>query len=344
MIRRVPDLGATFQGSLVETGRQPSIVPPRVVGAMRRLALTGAIATGLSLGTLAYAHWESRQPVLRRYQIPVAPREGFTRLRILHVSDLHMFPGQEFITRFLRQVSEREEIDLVISTGDNLGDADSLDQLLAAYEPLLAYPGAFVLGSNDYYSPQTKSWISYLKPNRSATATKRHRRTVPDLPWMELVEHLGAAGWKDLSNRSDSILVQDQALTVALMGVDDPHIRRDRMPTPPASWLEPGAVRLGLTHAPYLRVVNEMVREQADLVLAGHTHGGQVRVPGLGAVITNSDLPRQYASGMHVWGDQPAGSGPSWLHVSAGLGTSPFAPIRFACPPEASLIELVPAD
>ncbi len=73
-----------------------------------------------------------------------------------------------------------------------------------------------------------------------------------------------------------------------------------------------------------------------DLVLAGHTHGGQLRVPGVGALVTNCGLDRSRARGVSRWGSH------MWLHVSAGLGTSPFAPVRFACPPEASLLTLVP--
>ena len=73
-------------------------------------------------------------------------------------------------------------------------------------------------------------------------------------------------------------------------------------------------------------------------MLAGHTHGGQVAVPFVGALVTNCDLPLRYAKGLHRWRHDRA---ETWLHVSAGLGTSPYAPIRFACPPEATLMTLV---
>ena len=74
-----------------------------------------------------------------------------------------------------------------------------------------------------------------------------------------------------------------------------------------------------------------------DLVLAGHTHGGQVCLPGYGALTTNCDLPRTMAKGLYRWPGSNA-----WLHVSAGIGTHPTAPIRFACRPEASLLTLIP--
>jgi predicted MPP superfamily phosphohydrolase len=76
-----------------------------------------------------------------------------------------------------------------------------------------------------------------------------------------------------------------------------------------------------------------MNADGADLVLAGHTHGGQLCVPGVGALVTNCDLPRSRAKGMSQHGD-------AVLHVSAGLGTSPYAPVRFACRPEATLLTI----
>ena len=335
-----------FAGSLDEVGRRESLLSAPVVGFMRRLALTAAGAAALGAGALAYAHLESRWPVLRRLTVPVPGRNWPGPLRVLQVTDLHMFPGQSFIGEFLERVATENTIDLVISTGDNLGAANGLAPLLDAYQPLLSYPGAFVLGSNDYYSPTTHNWLSYLRKGRGSRAAQRGHRDRPDLPWTSLVDHLEDAGWLDMSNQAASLeiglggvpLSEDPAssVSVALMGVDDPHIFRDRLPTPPAAWNDPNALRLGLTHAPYRRVLDEYAALGADLILAGHTHGGQVRVPGFGAVVNNSDLPRRYSRGDYAWNG-------SKLHISAGLGTSPFAPIRFACRPEATLITLVPS-
>lgn len=307
---------------------------------MRRTALSGVIMTTAGALALGYAHLETRRPVLRRYTAEISPRSGFERLRILHVSDVHMYPGRDFLKDFLSKVVAREPIDLVVSTGDNLGSPDSLPQLLDAYEPLLHLPGAFVLGSNDYYSPLSKSWLSYLHRRDPDRSEGHARRDQPDLPWLELVTRFLDSGWIDLSNRSDQLDVA--GLTLALTGVDDPHIRRDRMPTPPAAWFDSDSIRLGLTHSPYRRVLDAMALGEADLICAGHTHGGQVRIPGLGALVTNSDLPRRYASGLHTWSPPELPKSKSWLHVSAGLGNSPYAPVRFSCRPEVSLIELIP--
>jgi predicted MPP superfamily phosphohydrolase len=77
------------------------------------------------------------------------------------------------------------------------------------------------------------------------------------------------------------------------------------------------------------------------MIFAGHTHGGQVCLPGGRALTTNCDLPTSQASGLSQWGH--AGRS-SYLNVSAGLGTSIYAPVRLFCPPEAVLVSLVGED
>ena len=123
---------------------------------------------------------------------------------------------------------------------------------------------------------------------------------------------------------------------VAAAGVDDPHLGLDRYDRVAGRRDGSPALRLGLTHSPEPRVLDRFAADGYDLVLAGHTHGGQLRVPGVGALVTNCGLDRSRARGASRWGAH------TWLHVSAGLGTSPFAPVRFACPPEATLLTLVP--
>ena len=104
---------------------------------------------------------------------------------------------------------------------------------------------------------------------------------------------------------------------------------------------QPGVLRLGVTHAPYTRVVSALTSAGSDLILAGHTHGGQIGIPGVGAIITNCDISRPYAKGLKRW-EAPDGA-EAWLHVSAGLGTSPYAKVRIATRPEASLLHVHPA-
>ncbi len=298
---------------------------------MRRSSryLTAAAAT--AAGGLAYAALEAQAFTLRRFTVPVLP-PGAPSLRVLHVSDLHLVPRQRRKAAWLHSLAGTEP-DLVVSTGDNLAATDAVPAVLDAYGELLRRPGVFVLGSNDYWGPRPKNPARYFLPQGGA------RRIVGvRLPTDRLVQGFADAGWLDLTNRRAALEVA--GVRLSFVGVDDPHLGRDRYP---ASAGEAGdALTVGVTHAPYRRVLDAMTADGAGLVLAGHTHGGQLCVPGIGALVTNCDLPRRQARGVSSWQAPDAGSRRAALHVSAGLGTSPYTPVRFACRPEASLLTLTP--
>ena len=312
-------------------------------GARRALRGLGALAA-VGVAGVAYAHVETKLFTLREATVPVLP-PGSRPLRVLHVSDLHLVPTQRRKIEWVRSLAELEP-DLVVDTGDNLAHVDALEPLLDALAPLLAVPGAFVLGSNDYFAPVPKNPARYLLPDARRTPAG----PPVALPWRELVARLTGAGWIDLSNRRDVLEVDGR--TLSFVGTDDAHLDRDRMPRaggPDDARTSDGRspavdLHLGVTHAPYRRVLDAMHADGVDLTIAGHTHGGQLAVPFLGALTTNCDLDLRRAKGLHGWPgarpDRPAGAGSSWLHVSAGLGTSPYAPVRFACRPEATLLTL----
>jgi predicted MPP superfamily phosphohydrolase len=303
---------------------------------VRGLGLLGGLAAVGAAG-IAYAHVETKLFTVRHVTVPVLePHEP--DLRVLHLSDLHLTPSQHLKIEWVRSLA-RLEPDLVIDTGDNMAHHDALGPLLRALEPLLeSAPGAFVMGSNDYYAPMFKNPARYLLPD---ARVKRH--DPPTLPADQLAEEFQAAGWKDLTNRRDTVVANGRR--ISLVGVDDPHLDLDRFP---ARRVEPDAdapdLRLGVTHAPYKRVLDAMHGDGVDAILAGHTHGGQLCVPFYGALVTNCDIDRRRVKGLHGWPgprpDTPGGAASTWLHVSAGAGTSPFAPVRFACRPEATLVTL----
>ena len=290
---------------------------------MRATTATLAALGAAGAAALAYARWEAQSYRLRRAHVPTAM--SGPDLRVLHLSDLHVTPRRRRLVDWLASLRELRP-DLVVVTGDFLAHPEAVPTALAALEPLLDQPGAFVLGSNDYYAPSPVNPLAYLA-GPSGLDSRR-----AELPWPELIGGLTEAGWAHLGNAEATVVAGDRA--IALRGVDDPHIGRDdyaRVAGP----MDAGAdLRLGVAHAPYRRVVDAMAADEADLVLAGHTHGGQVRVPGVGALVTNCDLPAAQARGLTRRSER------TWLHVSAGLGTSPYAPIRFACPPEATLLTL----
>ncbi|HZN77377.1 MAG TPA: metallophosphoesterase [Micromonosporaceae bacterium] len=291
----------------------------------RTLLRWGAGVGAVGAATLAYAALIERNMFqLRRYDVPVLAPDA-EPLRILHLSDLHLTPRRRGLQEWVRALAALDP-DLVLVTGDNLAHVDSVPYVTRALQPLMALPGAFVFGSNDYRGPVWKNPFSYFNPERDYVQGV-------ELPWTLLRDAFVGAGWVDLNNAR--ALVKAGGREVELAGVDDPHIYRDDYAPGPVSAL--AAVSIGLTHSPEPRVLSAMAADGFSLLLAGHTHGGQVRVPFVGALVTNCGLDRRMARGLHRW---PGSS--SWLHVSAGLGTHPTAPIRFACPPEASVLTLVP--
>lgn len=298
--------------------------------------VAGAAAAGaaaLAWGTLV----EPRLFTLRRYALPVL-RPGSLPVRVLQLSDIHMVPGQRTKAEWIRGLAALEP-DLVVNTGDNLSHLQAVPHALEALKPLLERPGVFVMGSNDYYAPTPKNPGRYLTKDYAKVVAERVA-----LPTEELRSGMTDAGWVDLDNARTSLHLGGQRID--LVGVDDPHIERDdyaSVSAPAAA----DATTVGVAHAPYQRVLDAMTADGARLVIAGHTHGGQLCVPGYGALVTNCDLDRGRAKGVSRWWPGAGTSAPrpsdaAWLHVSAGLGASRYAPVRFSCRPEATLMTLVP--
>lgn len=273
--------------------------------------------------------------MLRRADVPVLP-PGSPDVTLLHLSDLHLTPSRRDRVAWVKDLAT-VEADAVVNTGDNLAHADAVPVAVEALAPLLDRPGAFVFGSNDYFAPRPANPLQYFG------GPSRHRATRRELPHEQLRAVLSASGWVDLTNTRGTMTAR--GVTFDLVGTDDAHLGRDEFPAD-APVTGGAAVRMGVTHAPYLRVLERMRADGATLVLAGHTHGGQVCVPGYGALVTNCDLDTRRVKGLTGWpGRRPDEGGDSmWLHVSAGLGTSPYAPFRFACRPEATLLTLTAAQ
>lgn len=295
------------------------------------LRRTGRVALGVAgVGTvgLAAGMIEARCPVIRRFEVPIL-KAGHRPIRLLHISDLHLLPFDRGRINFVRSLAGLEP-DLVVSTGDNMADVDSVEAVVEAYEPLFDKPGVFVFGSNDYYASTLKSPLSYF------VSWGRHEPTVR-LPAAELARSLTEYGWANLNNQRTTFELGGQV--VEFRGTNDAHMDADHYEAVAGPASAGVDLSLGVTHAPYLELLDAMTNDAVSLILAGHTHGGQVCLPVKGALITNCDLDTARAKGLHRH-HTPLAS--SWLHVSAGLGTSPFAPYRLFCRPEVSLLTLTP--
>lgn len=291
----------------------------------------GSLATA-AIGCFGWGLVEANLYTVRRVELPILPPGG-DPLSILHVSDLHLTSKQQFKLDFIRSLAALRP-DVLVTTGDNIADADAIFPLMAAWNSLRFTPGVFVFGSNDYYAPTFKNPLKYVLDGRS-----HMKQEHTELPWRTLRDKMTAVGWKDLNQRRDVLDVNGYRL--AFRGTDDAHLGRDDY-SQVAGLADPDAdLNIGVTHAPYGRILDAMTDDGMDLILAGHTHGGQVCVPGYGALVTNCDLDTHRAKGLssHTHDGRT-----SALHVSAGVGTSPFAPYRFACRPEVTLLTLLPRD
>lgn len=287
------------------------------------LGIAAAGVAGVGYASVVELRWFR----LRAADVPVLP-PGQRPLRVLHLSDPHLVPGQRRKIEWIRSLASLKP-DMVVNTGDNISHPQAIPVLREALGSLLDLPGVFIFGSNDYYAPLLKNPARYLYSRPGSTVAVN----APQLPWRELGAELTAAGWTDLTHRTTRISVG--GLDVQVTGIDDPHIRYDKYDEIAGLADAAADVRLAIMHSPEPRNLDRFSDEGYDLMLAGHTHGGQLRIPGYGPPVTNCGIDRRRARGLSRYGS-------GWLHVSGGLGTSPYAPVRFACRPEATLLTLVP--
>jgi predicted MPP superfamily phosphohydrolase len=312
-----------------------------VASSAPRTALTALGAVG-AVGVAA-AIWgigiERYLFTVRFHEVPILPA-GAAPLRVLHLSDAHMAPWQRRKQQWMAALAELEP-DLVVNTGDNIGHQHGLRGLRRAFDPLRGIPGVFVHGSNDHVAPAPRNPFKYFVGPSKGGAD----RSWEPLDTQALDGYLAdELGWLDLNNAVGSLEVAGQRIDA--FGVSDAHRGWDRLDVLPdliegLRDEDPAVPMIGVTHAPYRRVLDDFVDLGADMIFAGHTHGGQVRIPGSpAALVANCDIPLRQARGLSGWTrlDRTVP-----LNVSAGLGHSIYAPVRFACRPEASLITLTAA-
>jgi predicted MPP superfamily phosphohydrolase len=305
----------------------------------------GAVAA-VGAGAFAWGSLVERNSFTVRHEVLPILEPGARTLTVLHLADLHLAPWQRAKQEWVRSLADLEP-DLVVNTGDNLGHEDAYDALEYTLAPFAGVAGVYVNGSNDYFGPTFKNPMRYFRgpsnhPQRSAEL---------DTPRLEAYFQ-DDLGWLSLNNTARAMSIRGSRLE--FFGVNDAHRGWDKLGALPGAiedmrenveW-PPGragqeSISIGVTHAPYQRVLNSFVNNGANLIFGGHTHGGQVRVPGLPALVTNCDIPRDQAQGLSVWHNARRAA---YLNVSAGLGTSIYAPVRFAVRPEAVVVTLTAGD
>lgn len=312
-----------------------------------RIALVAAAAAGATAAGAAV--WgtciERFLFTVRSHRLAVLPT-GAPSLTVLHLSDAHMAPWQHRKQEWIARIAEEIQPDLVVNTGDNLGHPQGLAGIRTAFAPLRGVPGVFVHGSNDVIGPSARNPLLYFR----GPSERSQRSELLNTPAMDgyFADELG---WADLNNAAASIEVA--GLRIDAFGVSDAHRDWDELDVLPEALAalrpprllglpRPPQLTLGVTHAPYRRVLDRFVELGADVLLAGHTHGGQVRIPfSPNALVANCDIPLDQARGLSTW---TRGGHTVPLNVSAGLGHSIYAPVRFGCRPEVSVLTLHAVD
>jgi len=300
---------------------------------LRTLGAVGALGAAAAVWGIGI---ERHLFTLRRVEAAVLP-PGTPPLRILHLSDIHMAPWQRRKQAWIASLASHRP-DLIVNTGDNMGHIEGLRGLRAAFAGFRGTPGVFVHGSNDMHAPTPRNPLRYfLGPSR-----RRPAAPLLDVTAMESF-FTDELGWAGVNNAAATLDVS--GIRIDAFGVGDAHHSDDRLDLIPelVASLDAGAdagavLTIGVSHAPYRRVLDALTEAGADVIFAGHTHGGQVRIPGYGALVANCDIPLRQARGLSTW---RRGSRSIPLNVSAGLGHSIYAPVRFACRPEATLLTLI---
>ncbi len=225
-------------------------------------------------------------------------------LRVLHVSDLHLRPGSELAYELPDLVADVPH-DLALYTGDFIDTDDGIAPVTALLARMPRVQGAYaVLGNHDYLPLGRTHGSNDVRRLRSA---------------------LAEVGLEILDNRARPVCGGE----LFIAGVDDPATYRDDLDRAMAG-VPADACALLLAHSP--DIVLRLGAHRPGLILAGHTHGGQVRLPLLGPLITMSRLPRDRVMGLHEYKGVPT-------FVTRGIGYSGLD-VRLGCPAEVALITL----
>lgn len=308
--------------------------PRRILSGAAKVLAAGVvpIAAATAFGAIS-----ARRFGIRYETLPLLPRRH-QPLRILHVGDMHLVANDRGKIDFVRDLAGLKP-DFIVNTGDNPGGLDAVDDVLEALEPLLEIPGVFVPGSNDFYGPRSANPLRYLRAPTTLETTEQQHKTIDA---RTMFSHFIESGqWHYVGNRSATLALRND-VTLSVAGTHDAHMQADKWPgfAHVDETAESGVhLKFAVTHAPYRRVLDAAVADGADIVFAGHTHGGQVALPAYGAIVSNCDIPTGLAAGLFSW---RAAGRTSLINVTAGIGASPTVPLRTFCPPEAVVVDLVP--
>ncbi|MBI5116235.1 metallophosphoesterase [Candidatus Poribacteria bacterium] len=254
-----------------------------------------------------------------------AGRDFGGKLRILHISDFHFREGDEAKLAFLRSLHSTP-VDMVVATGDMIEADSGIAYCVEALRGFKASVGVFaVFGAHDRWD--TRFWNVVLDLSIGG-----YRKGMPN-DFERLRRELERIGVVCLENESRRVQLPESlgGAELWMIGVGDLFAGLGDFGKA-LTGVPKDVFRILITHA--IEQPEEMAAYKFDAVFAGHSHGGQVRLPFIGAIITRSSLQRQFASGVFEIENTP-------FHINNGIGTGKWTEFRFLCPPEASYVELM---
>src|SRR3972149_1111619 len=277
-------------------------------------------------------------------------------LTILHLSDFHLRKNSKGKKMFkFVQGLARLNVDFIFITGDLIGSNSSIEYMIEMLSPLRAKLGKYaVFGVHDHYD---KALIEFVK---NMFKRKKRYRKENDIGYM--VRRLKDIGIEVLINESRRVEINSNGIySVEIIGLDDPIVKKIDIikafsHIDPVNKLEPieksdhrevfrlrekkihkinsrGKLRIVIVHTPDTDSIINLAREKTDMIFSGHTHGGQVRLPLIGAVISGCKIKTKFASGLFYFKNLI-------LYVTRGLGEGKYSQFRFHCQPEASLVRI----
>lgn len=244
-------------------------------------------------------------------------------ITVLHLSDLHYYEGRTDSVSFIHSLA-LHDFDLIFITGDLIENNSGIPLCIEALKPLRAKYGIYaVLGNHDYYHTEFEDIT-----NKTGSLPKNHEQKRNDVALLK--QELNNINIKVLQNENTSIATDEQKINI--VGIDDPYVKQADLQQA-FQGVKRDMPCLTLVHSPEIH--DEIAElELADMVFCGHTHGGQIQLPGYGALLTRSNAPKKFVSGLVQEKN-------TMFYTSNGIGTGPYTRPRFNCLPEAIFFTLI---
>lgn len=284
-------------------------------------------------------------------------------MTFLHLSDFHLRKNSKGkkLFKFVRSLNKLN-VDFILITGDLTENDKNIEYLISMLSPLKAKYGKYaVFGVHDHYN---KALVEFI---RNMFKKKKRYKRENDVTYM--AKRLKDIGIEVLRNESRRINIGSYDIgDIEIIGLDDPIINKidivkafshidhiDSLKLLKKSDYKNayknifklkeekihkinnrGKLRIILMHTPDTDSIIDLARKEVDIIFGGHTHGGQVRLPLVGAVISGCKIKTKFASGLFYFRNFV-------LYVTRGLGEGRYSQFRFYCQPEASLVKIYKA-